>query len=59
LPPIELPKPKPGWKAVGSGGKARMNNMESISEAKSILQKLEQNPKLRLTVQWTLEEESQ
>ncbi len=58
LPPIEPPKSKPGWKAVGSGGKARMNNTESISETKSILQKLEQNPKLRLTVQWTLEEES-
>jgi hypothetical protein len=58
LPDIERPKPKPGWKPVGSGGKARMNNAESISEAKSILQKLEQNLKLRLTVQWTLEEEA-
>lgn len=58
LPDIELPKPKPGLKQVGTGGKARMSNAESISEAKSILQKLEQNSKLRLTVQWTLEEES-
>ena len=59
LPDIELPKPKPGLKQVGTGGKARMSNTESISETKSILQKLEKNPKLRLTVQWTLEEESQ
>lgn len=58
LPPIEPPKPKPGWKPVGSGGKSRMSHTESIAETKSILQKLEQNPKLRLTVQWTLEEES-
>jgi hypothetical protein len=58
LPPIELPKPKPGLKQVGTGGNARMSNTESISETKSILQQLEQNPKLRLTVQWTLEEES-
>ena len=35
-----------------------MSHAESISETKSILQKLEQNQKLRLTVQWTLEEES-
>jgi hypothetical protein len=58
LPPIDPPKPKPGLKQVGAGGKARMSNSESILEAKSILQKLEQNSKLRLTVQWTLEEES-
>jgi hypothetical protein len=58
LPAIERPKPKPGLKQVGTGGKARMSNSESISETKSILQQLEQNAKLRLTVQWTLEEES-
>jgi hypothetical protein len=58
LPPIDPPKPKPGLKQVGSGSKARLSNTESISETKSLLQKLEQNPKLRLTVQWTLEEES-
>jgi hypothetical protein len=58
LPPIEPPKPKSGWKPVSAGGKTRMSNTESIVEARSILQKLEENPKLRLTVQWTLEEES-
>lgn len=59
LPPIDPPKPKPGWKQVGTGGKARMSHNESIAETKAILHKLEENPKLRLTVQWTLEEESQ
>jgi hypothetical protein len=58
LPKIDQSKPKPGWKQVNSGGKARMSNTESISETKSILESLEQNRKLRLTVQWTLEEES-
>jgi hypothetical protein len=58
LPPVDPPKPRPGWKAVGSGGKARMGNAEAIAEAKAILARLEQNPTLRLTIQWTLEEES-
>ena len=58
LPQIDLPKPKLGLKQIGSGSKSHMDNKESISETKSILQKLEQNPKLRLTFQWTLEEES-
>jgi hypothetical protein len=30
-----------------------------VSEASELLQKLKQNEKLRLTIQWTLEEESQ
>ena len=58
LPPIDPPKPKLGLKQIGSGGKARMSNRDSISETKSLLHKLEENAKLRLTVQWTLEEES-
>ena len=58
LPPIDLPKPKPGWKQFGTGSKARLSHDESVSEAKRLLETLEQNSKLRLTVQWTLEEES-
>lgn len=49
--------PKLGFKKVGMGNKTCTDNTESIMETKSILQKLEQNAKLRLTVQWTLEEE--
>lgn len=59
LPPIVPPKPKPGWKPVGSGSKSRLGHTESVSEAAELLQKLKQNEKLRLTIQWTLEEESQ
>ena len=58
LPELELPKAKPGWRQVGSATKSRLSNSESISETRALLQKLEQNPKLRLTVQWNLEEES-
>jgi hypothetical protein len=58
LPRIDPLKPKPGWKKVGAGGKTRMSHAESISETQGLLQELEANPKLRLTVQWTLEEES-
>ena len=35
-----------------------MSHAESISATQGLLQELEGNPKLRLTVQWTLEEES-
>ncbi|RLS69396.1 MAG: hypothetical protein DWI01_08430, partial [Planctomycetota bacterium] len=49
--------PKPVFKQVGTGNKTCTDNTESIMETKSILQKLEQNAKLRLTVQWTLMEE--
>jgi hypothetical protein len=49
--------PKPVFKQVGTGNKTCTDNTESIMETKSILRKLEQNAKLRLTVQWTLMEE--
>jgi hypothetical protein len=58
LPEIDLPRPTTGWRQVGSAKKERLRNAEAISETKSLLEKLEQNPKLRLTVQWNLEEES-
>jgi hypothetical protein len=58
LPFIDPPKPKPGWKPVGSGSKSRLSHSESVSETETLLQKLQQNEKLRLTIQWTLEEES-
>ena len=58
LPPVDPPKPKPGWKAIGSGSNSRLGHAESVSEAETLLQKLQQNTKLRLTIQWTLEEES-
>lgn len=58
LPPVDPPKPKPGWKPVGTSSKSRLGHEASVSEANELLQKLKQNEKLRLTIQWTLEEES-
>ena len=58
LPPAAPPKPQPGWKPVGSGSKSRLSHSESMNEAETLLQKLQQNENLRLTIQWTLEEES-
>jgi hypothetical protein len=57
LPPADLPTPKPGWKRVSSGAKTRLSHRESILEAQALLERLEKNPNLRLTVQWTLEEQ--
>jgi hypothetical protein len=55
---VDPPKPKPGWKPVGSGSKSRLGHTESVAEAESLVHKLQKNAKLRLTIQWTLEEES-
>jgi hypothetical protein len=55
-PPIETPPPKPGWKQVDAGVKTRLSHDEALSTTKKITQQLEENAKLRLTVQWTLEE---
>jgi hypothetical protein len=58
-PPIAPPPepPKKGLKQVGSGSRSRLGHRESLSEAQELVQKLQQNPKLRLTIHWTLEEE--
>lgn len=58
-PPPPPPPPKKGWKQVGTGSRSRLDHNESVAEAKSLVQKLEENPNLRLTIHWTLEEESE
>ncbi|MHB8974048.1 MAG: hypothetical protein ACYC4N_26735 [Pirellulaceae bacterium] len=58
-PPPLPPPPKKGWKQVGTGSRSRLSHGDSLAEAKQMLQQLEQNSKLRLTVHWTLEEESE
>ncbi len=57
--PPPPPPPKKGWKQVGTGSRSRLNHEESLTEAQELVQKLEQNSKLRLTIHWTLEEESE
>ena len=61
-PPPVIPPPEPpkkGWKPVGNGSRSRLSHEESLAEAQGLIQKLEQNDKLRLTIHWTLEEESE
>ncbi|QGJ70865.1 Bacteriophage resistance protein PglY [Planctomycetales bacterium 10988] len=57
--PPPPPPPKQGWKQVGTGSRSRLSHDESLEEAQGLIQKLEQNDKLRLTIHWTLEEESE
>ncbi|XZE35695.1 hypothetical protein SH501x_001218 [Pirellulaceae bacterium SH501] len=59
LPPIAPVVAKQQFRQIISGGKARMSHADSLKETQEILRRLDENPKLRLTVQWTLEEESQ
>jgi len=47
------------WKRVGSDNKSRLSHEESLMETKGLIEKLKQNDKLRLTIHWTLEEESE
>ena len=50
------PQPQPGWKIVVSDGKARLTEKELTATVEELLRKLKANPRLRLTIQWTLEE---
>lgn len=57
--PPPPPPPKPGWKRLDSGSTERMAGSDLTSLAKMLADKLEENPKRRVSVQWTLEEESE
>jgi hypothetical protein len=48
----------PSFRPVGNGSRTRLSHEESLAEAQGLIHKLEQNPKLRLTIHWTLEEEA-
>jgi hypothetical protein len=56
-PPQPLPPGKKKWVQVGSGSKARLTFKDWSSFSEELRMQLEQNPRLRLTVQWLLEEE--
>jgi hypothetical protein len=58
-PPVVPPQPQPGgpdWKVVLSDGKTRLTERELLGVAEELVRKLRENPRYRLTVQWTLEE---
>ncbi|MBN9519352.1 hypothetical protein J0H58_12655 [bacterium] len=58
VPPVVPPPPpsSPGWKAVQSDGKARLTEKELMAAAEELAVRLRENPRYRLTIQWTLEE---
>ena len=59
-PPLPVvpppPPPVPGWKVVSSDTKARLTEKEVLGAAEELVRKLRENPRYRLTIQWTLEE---
>ena len=57
--PPELPPTKPGWKRLDSGSTERMSGSDLSALAERLSEKLNENPKRRVTIQWTLEEASE
>jgi len=55
--PPPLPPPSdPKWKVVGTDKKTRLTEKELAGTAEELLRTLQENPRYRLTIQWTLEE---
>jgi hypothetical protein len=58
-PPVVQPPPKPSgpdWRMVQCDAKARLTEKELLGAAEELARKLRDNPRYRLTIQWTLEE---
>ena len=47
------------WSLIGSGKKDRLTPEEWSTTAEDLRQKLDANPRYRLTIDWTIEEEPQ
>jgi len=58
-PEPPLPPIKPGWKRLDSGSTERMAGSDLSELSEKLAEKLKDNPKRRVTIQWTLEEESE
>ena len=56
VPALPKPPPDPKWKVVQSDGKPRLTEKEVSATAEELLRKLRENPRYRLSIQWTLEE---
>ena len=59
IPPVPPPGPQPTdpeWTVVLTDRKARMTEEEVLGTAEELVRKLRENPRYRLTMQWTLEE---
>lgn len=59
LPPVQPPQPQPSgpdWRIVQTDAKARLTEKDLLGAAEELVRKLRENPRYRLTIQWTLEE---
>ncbi len=55
----KLPPVKPGWKRLDSGSTERMAGSDLSALTEKLAAKLGSDPKRRVTIQWTLEEQSE
>ncbi len=55
----KLPPAKPGWKRLDSGSTERMAGSDLSALTEKLAAKLGNHPKRRVTIQWTLEEQSE
>jgi hypothetical protein len=58
-PPVVPPPPQPSgpdWRMIQSDAKARLTEKELLGAADELARKLRENPRYRLSIQWTLEE---
>lgn len=57
--PPPIPPMKPGWKRLDSGSTERMSGSDLTALTEKLAGKLGENSRRRVTIQWTLEEESE
>jgi hypothetical protein len=58
----EPPQPEPGrkpWSPVGSGREERLSSQDWSTTAEQLHRQLEDNPRYRISIEWTIEEEPQ
>jgi hypothetical protein len=51
------PEPMPGWKRIATGSKSRLTSKDLSATTNELLTKLDSNPKCRVSLNWTIEEE--
>ena len=55
----KLPEPKPGWKRLDYGTTERLTGNDLSTLTSKLSETLKENPKRRVSIQWTIEEEAE
>ena len=55
--PVPPTVPKPGWKRISAGTEERLSKQDLTSTTQELNEKLTSNPKYRVTLHWTIEED--